>query len=136
MGPALLDTDTLSAVVKGRNRVAVARATGYAMDYGPYAFSAMTRFEIARGFRASRASTRLAAFEALCGRSHALPITDEVLDRAAGVHADLKPRGQLIGDADLIIAATALVHGLTLVTSNTAHFSRIAGLTLDCWVMP
>jgi len=35
------------------------------------------------------------------------------------------------GDADLIIAATALETGRVLVTGNTAHYSWIPGLTLD-----
>ncbi len=33
-------------------------------------------------------------------------------------------------------AATAMEHGFALVTSNTAHFSRIAGLVLECWTTP
>ncbi|MDQ2810105.1 MAG: type II toxin-antitoxin system VapC family toxin [Chloroflexota bacterium] len=36
----------------------------------------------------------------------------------------------LIGDADTLIAATALHHDLTLVTGNRRHFSRIPNLTL------
>jgi len=62
-----------------------------------------------------------------------LPITDEILVRAADLYAFLYQAGQLIGDADLIIAATALSEGLVLVTSNTSHYSRIPDLSLDCW---
>jgi len=36
-------------------------------------------------------------------------------------------------DADLIIAATAVEHGLILVTGNTPHFSWVPGLTLANW---
>jgi tRNA(fMet)-specific endonuclease VapC len=48
----------------------------------------------------------------------------------------LKRRGELISDADLIIAATAITHGLVLVTTNTAHYRRITGLVLDRWTQP
>ena len=41
---------------------------------------------------------------------------------------DLK--GQLISDADILLAATALTHGTILVTENAAHFSRIPGLRI------
>jgi len=42
--------------------------------------------------------------------------------------------GQTIDDADLFIAACALVHGMTLVTNNSKHFQRIKGLKLDNWI--
>ena len=57
-----------------------------------------------------------------------------VLDKAAELYADLRRVGRLIEDADLLIAAIALVHELTLVTNNTAHFSRIAGLQVEDWL--
>jgi tRNA(fMet)-specific endonuclease VapC len=48
----------------------------------------------------------------------------------------LRASGQLIEDADLLIAARALVYDMTLVTHNTAHFARISGLQIDDWLMP
>ena len=39
----------------------------------------------------------------------------------------------LIGDADILIAATAIEHACVLASNNTAHFSRIPGLSLDNW---
>jgi tRNA(fMet)-specific endonuclease VapC len=38
--------------------------------------------------------------------------------------------------ADLAIAATALIHDLTLVTHNTADFRNIPNLRLEDWLMP
>ena len=37
---------------------------------------------------------------------------------------------------DLIIAATAVVHGLTLVTHNVGHFSHLPTLALQDWLAP
>ncbi len=56
------------------------------------------------------------------------------LDRAAELYADLRTRGQLIEDADLLSAAIALVHDMVLVTNNTAHFNRIEGLQIEDWL--
>ena len=49
------------------------------------------------------------------------------------IKAQLRRQGSLIEDFDLLVAATAWVNGLTLVTNNTAHFGRVGGLTLDNW---
>ena len=56
------------------------------------------------------------------------------LDRAAELYAELRSRGQLIEDADLLSAAIALVHDMTLVTNNTSHFNRIEGLRIEDWL--
>ncbi|MEA1049533.1 hypothetical protein U5801_06910 [Lamprobacter modestohalophilus] len=52
---------------------------------------------------------------------------------AASVRADLKARGRPIGPYDVLIGATALARGLTMVTSNTDEFERIRGLRLEDW---
>ncbi len=74
------------------------------------------------------------AFEAFCVKNEVLPITDEIVVVAADIYADLHSRGQLIPDADILIAATAMHHGLVLATNNQRDFGRIAGLQLDNWL--
>ena len=80
------------------------------------------------------ARAQLRAFEQLWQALGIVMIDLAVLDKAAELYADLRRAGQLIEDADLLIAAIALVHELTLVTNNTAHFSRIAGLQVEDWL--
>ena len=46
----------------------------------------------------------------------------------AELHADLTKKGQMIGAHDLIIAATARYHDLSLLTDNVDEFSRVPGL--------
>ncbi len=56
---------------------------------------------------------------------------DEGIAKKFGeIRADLKRKGTLIEDLDLLIAATCLVYDLTLITFNQKHFSRIANLKL------
>ena len=43
----------------------------------------------------------------------------------------LRATGTLISDFDLIIGATAIRHGLTLLTNNRRHFERIEGLMIE-----
>lgn len=46
----------------------------------------------------------------------------------ARIRRELRQKGQIIGDLDILIAATAVHLGEPLVTADTAHFSRIPGL--------
>jgi len=134
--PSLLDTDIVSEIRRGKNPVVTQRALSYLKQYKRYTCSLMTRFEILRGLKARSATAQLARFEAWCQSHEILPIRDEIIIVAAACYASLYQTGQLIGDADLLIAATALYHGLALVTGNVAHFSRIPGLVVEDWTKP
>lgn len=54
----------------------------------------------------------------------------ETADTFGRIRADLRKRGQLPGDMDILIAATCLTHGLVLVTNNKKHFERIESLEI------
>ena len=136
MQASLLDTDTLSEIIKGRDSLVYRRAQDYLAMFGVFSFSLITRYEILRGLKAKNATARIVVFDRQCQASHVLPLTDEVVVRAADLYADLRARGQLISDADLLIAATALVQDLVLITNNTQHFSHIPALDLDSWAKP
>lgn len=62
-----------------------------------------------------------------------LPFGDSEALVFGQIRARLQRLGKPIGPYDLQIAATALAHGLTLVTHNTREFSRIEGLALADW---
>ncbi len=73
---------------------------------------------------------------AFIGQYQCLPYGDSEADEYARIRAHLGSTGQLIGHYDMLIAAIALVHGLTLVTHNTAEFSRVPGLQVVDWELP
>src|SRR6478752_4651035 len=130
MPPVLLDTDILSELIKRRNPAVQQHALAYSRQQGRLAFSAMTRYEVVRGYAQRAATIQLARFAAFCQRSLILSITDIVLDRAADLWAFARNHGHPHNDADLIIAATALEDSRSLVTGNTPHFAWIPGLVL------
>ena len=72
----------------------------------------------------------LARFRRFLARLAVLPLDEATMERFARIRAELRRRGQLIPDLDLLIAATALDADLTLVTRNVRHFERIAELKL------
>ncbi len=130
---ALLDTDILSAILR-QNPVVIPKARSYLGDYGQFTFSIITRYEILRGLKSKDATAQIIVFENFCARNIILPLTDEIVVQAADIYADLRGRGVLIGDADILIAATALVLGLELVTNNQQHFNRIPKLQIQNWL--
>src|SRR4051794_35610140 len=118
MSPALLDTDILSELIKLRNPIVQQHAIAYTRQHGALAFSAMTRYEVIRGYNQQGAAVQLARFAAFCQQSLIFPITDAVLDRAADLWAFARNNGHPHNDADLMIAATALESGRELATGN------------------
>lgn len=130
---ALLDTDVLSATMR-RNPQATERARLYLELHRRFTFSVITRYEVLRGLLAKEAVKQIATFDQLCATSWVLPVTDTIIVQAASIYADLYQRGELISDADILIAATAITHGLAVVTNNEAHFRRIQNLCIENWL--
>lgn len=65
-----------------------------------------------------------------------LPFDDHAADLYGQIRARLEAQGTPIGPNDLMIAAIALAHQLTLVTHNTREFGRITGLNIEDWESP
>jgi predicted nucleic acid-binding protein len=136
MDLALLDTDMLNEVLKQKNTDVVQHAANYLPQHGQFALSSMSRYELLRGLKEKNATAQLANFETFCLNSLVLPITEGILDRSADLWVAARRGGHPGKDADLIIAATALEHGRTLVTGNTIHFAWIPGLKTANWRLP
>lgn len=56
-----------------------------------------------------------------------------IVNQYAKVRHNLELRGQVIGPFDMLLAATALAHNLTLVTNNTDEFKRVPSLKIEDW---
>ncbi|MCQ3937528.1 MAG: hypothetical protein DPW18_10845 [Chloroflexi bacterium] len=81
--------------------------------------SAITRLEIIRGMRDRE---REATFDVL-DSLETIEISIEIADKAGELIRTWRTQGVVLEDADALIAATALEHGLALVTTNAKHFS-------------
>src|SRR6266446_31615 len=133
MAATLLDTDILSEVFKRRNAAVTTHAAAYLRQHGLFTFSAFSRFEVRRGYVSKQATQQLARFDIFCAHCQILPVTDAVFDRAAILWGLARQQGHSCGDADVLIAATALEHGLALATGNTRHFTWVPGLQIEDW---
>jgi predicted nucleic acid-binding protein len=73
----------------------------------------------------------LAGLHAFLEGKEILPLSQAVIERFAMVRGGLpRQTRQQIGDMDILIAATALEHDLTLLTRNLREFQHIPNLSL------
>ena len=128
----LLDTSTLSALMRGLPAT-IAAAESYLARKGHFTFSVITRYEILRGLKARKAEKQVHTFVQFCERNVLLNLDAKAVDTAADIYAALRERGTPIEDADILIAATALVNEMDLVTANVKHFARIPELVVESW---
>jgi tRNA(fMet)-specific endonuclease VapC len=133
MDATLLDTDILSEVLKQRDAHVMANASIYLKEHGQFTFSAFSRFEVRRGYVERGATSQLARFEVFCEHSLVLSISEAVFDRACALWAEARRGGHPCGDADLLIAATALEHNLALTSGNLRHYRWVPQLKLADW---
>ena len=127
----LLDTDTCVFWLRGhaglRQRVA-------GLKVSELAISAVTLAELHYGAACStHPEENHRAVEGFASALIVLGVEAQVARAFGEIKGHLRQQGRLLEDADLFIAATAQVYGLTLVTNNGAHFARIAGLAIDTW---
>lgn len=83
--------------------------------------------------RSQRMESNLQLLKAFFAPLQSLPFDNECAEHFGQIHADLLNQGKPIGPNDTLIAAIARAHDATLVTHNTAEFSRVAGLRLADW---
>ena len=95
--------------------------------------SAVTLAEFAVWPRLNTNSLPQAEVDRLLTGLHILPLDEPVALRFAAVSADLRNAGNTLPTADLLIAATALHHGLTMVTANRRHFDPVPALAVEDW---
>jgi tRNA(fMet)-specific endonuclease VapC len=136
MNPAILDSDTISELLKKRNPVVDSHASAYLSAHPKFTFSAMSRFEVRRGLVVKGAAALLTKFDTFAANAVIFPIDDAVLEKALELWVIGRRGGWPHEDADLIIGATALVLVRDLVTGNTSHYDWMPGIRLVDWRNP
>ena len=135
----LLDTDVVSELRKTRSGRADPNVAAWsaAAPVGTLYLSVVTILEIETGVirlerrdvtqgRALRAWLEDHVLPAFDGR--VLPIDTAIARRCAGLHVP-----NPLADLDALIAATALVHAMTVVTRNVADFVTTGVALLNPW---
>lgn len=71
-----------------------------------------------------------AVLDFFTGLNEVYGVDEEIAKNFGQIRATLKTKGQVIEDLDILLAATCLAKGLTLITSNPKHFSRVFSLEI------
>lgn len=137
----LTDTNVLSELHRANGSPAV-RATITAIPAARLYMSAISVGEIARGITRLPPSAKRRDLQAWADRvelqyAGRILVVDEHVARRWGETASrLAAAGRTLHVPDGLIAATALVHDLTLLTRNVADFADTGVRVLDPWTTP
>jgi tRNA(fMet)-specific endonuclease VapC len=127
----LLDSDTCSAYLRDDRRV----FNRFLQHGGAFAISTVVAGELLVSAAQRGADSVFAQrLEGLLVDLTVLPYDLAWARRFGEIRAHLLARGLASAPMDLLVAATALVHDLTLVTRNTRHFEHVPELRLQNWL--
>lgn len=128
----LLDTNFCIDVIKGTSVLGMRRLRRQNAE--AIFLCSVVKAELRYGARLStRVAENLRLLEEFFAPFLSVPFDDACTEYYGQIQADLRRTGYMIGANDLMIAAIAKTHDLTLVTHNIREFSRVVGLRIEDW---
>lgn len=132
MSSLTLDTDIVIEILRGNQRV-INKLKSLDRDALVY-ITGLTVYELYKGVLLIRNEKLERDVEDFIESVEVLQPDPYIEKKAGKIYADLRKRGELINDADILIAATAVINDSVLVTNNIEHFKRIKELKLENWL--
>jgi tRNA(fMet)-specific endonuclease VapC len=84
-------------------------------------------------FKSTRRDENLVKIRKFVERFISIPFDDAATPAYGEIRSGLERAGTPIGPNDLLIAAIAVSHDLTLVTNNVGEFARVPKLKWETW---
>ncbi|HQU45785.1 MAG TPA: type II toxin-antitoxin system VapC family toxin [Pirellulales bacterium] len=129
----VVDTNTCSAYIKADPLV----FNRFVQHGGQLYISVVTLGELTIwASRAKAPPKRAKDVQDLLSYVTIIEVNEDIGRKFGEVQAGLLDRGKPAPPLDLLIAATALVHGYIVVSHNTADFQNVPGLTVVDWLLP
>jgi tRNA(fMet)-specific endonuclease VapC len=124
----IIDADVIIAGERGSLDL-----EGWLVSYPNEQFeiAAITVAELWHGVERATAAHRVKRrqyIENALAKLQIIPYTEQTALEHARLWAKLESVGRMIGDYDLVVAATALERGSAVATFNVRHFSAVKGL--------
>ena len=116
MSDHLLDSGILIRHL--RNQIGYPQLIHRLSDEADVFLSSFTRLEVVRGMHERERRKTFGLLDSF----KTIPMTADIADLAGELIYSWRKRGVILGDADAVIAASAMQAGLTLVTTNARHF--------------
>ena len=132
-----LDTNTISYLLRVEGNVGANFQKEILVDNNSYVVPYIVVYEVKRWLH-DKPTKQMRLFDKKFDAFFSVVKEDAVMggdvwDMASQIYINLKQTGQLIGDADIIIAAYCIVNDYTLVTRNKRDFIRINNLKFVNW---
>jgi predicted nucleic acid-binding protein len=124
-----LDTDILSYLL-ANNEAVINRVAAYTRWDEQTAITAITVYEILKGFRHKPRPKKETMFNEFLRNISVYPLDDDAIRIAADIYGALSRIGKLCGNTDILIAAIVMRNGGALYTNNIRHFESIPHLKL------
>lgn len=116
------------------------RARAYQAAEARFTISSITVLEVVKGLHKVHREAEVERFLATLPTLEVIAVSTDEAVEAGRIYAELERTGQPIGQADLMLAAVAIVHGLVLVTGNEDHYRRMQrlprNLAIENWRSP
>jgi len=132
-----MDTNTVSYFLRGEGNVRYNYNKEILEARNPYAIPSVVVYEINRWLLYKPDKDKknfVREFNILFHNvRNTAQLSLDVWKKATEIYIELKSKGQLIGDADILIASYCLANDYTLVTRNINNFERIDDLKFVNW---
>ena len=131
----LLDTNDWIEFLNKPNGVLAKKVASYVPS--DIVLTSVTLSELLVGvYKSSQPAANLALIQQLMAQFVCLSFDAVSADHYARLRAHLESIGLPIGPHDTQIAAIVKQHALTVVTHDSAEFSRVPGLVVEDWLIP
>ncbi|MEA1885348.1 MAG: type II toxin-antitoxin system VapC family toxin [Thermotogota bacterium] len=128
-----LDTNIVSYLLKN-NQDIVNRLKSEIIKNNKIKISLISYYEVLRGLKYIKNNKKIYKFSNLLKLFDLLEMKADTFETAANIYSELRKNGNLIDDADLLIAANCIVNDCVLITNNLKHFQRIRNLKCENWL--
>jgi len=120
----MLDTGVLIDFLGDRDRAEEAETI---IASGKAAVSSISVYELFRGVEGKK---HLVQRNSLLAYLHVIDLTAQIAGKAGKLYTQLKKKGRLVHNEDILIGASCIYHHIPLFTGNRKHFEDMLGLQL------